>query len=55
LHVVEAAQGEEVVALVVIEGPLVAQPLPDRVRVRVDLEVVRVVIDVGLQNAVTLT
>ena len=55
LHVRKAAQGVEVVAVVVIEGSLVAQPLPDRIRVRIDLEVVRVVVDVGAQNAVTLT
>ena len=47
LDVVEAAQRVEVVALVVVERLLVAEPLPDRVRVRVDLEVVRVVVDVG--------
>src|SRR5262245_8950174 len=47
LDVVEAAQREEVVALVVIEGLLVAEPLPDRIRVGVDLEVVRVVVEIG--------
>ncbi len=48
LDVVEPAQGVEVVALVVVERPLVPEPPPDRVRVGVDLEVVRVVVDVGL-------
>ena len=38
--VVEPAQRVEVVALVVVEGTLLAQPLPDRVGVGVDLEVV---------------
>jgi hypothetical protein len=55
LDVLEAAQGEEVVAVVVIERPLIAQSLPDRVRVGVDVEVVRVVVDVRGQNAITLT
>ena len=41
----EAAQRVEVVLLVVVERRLVAQLLPDRVRIRVDLEVVRVVVD----------
>ncbi len=48
LDVFEPAQGVEVVALVVVERPLVAQPLPHRVRIRVDLEVVGVVVDVGV-------
>jgi hypothetical protein len=55
LDVLEAAQGEEVVAVVVIERPLVAQSLPDRVRIRIDVEVVRVVVGVRGQNAITLT
>jgi hypothetical protein len=55
LDVLEPAQGEEVVLLVVIEGALVPQPLPDRIRVRIDVEVVRVVVEVGGQNAITLT
>src|SRR5262249_484131 len=48
--VVEAAEREEVVALVVIERLFVAQPFPDRVRVGVDLEVVRVVVDGGVRH-----
>ena len=44
LDVVEAAHREEVVLLVVVERCLVAQPPPDRIRIRVDLEVVRVVV-----------
>jgi len=55
LDVFEAAQGEEVVLLVVVERPFLAQAFPDRVRVRIDVEVVRVVVDVAAQNAVTLT
>ena len=47
LDVVEAAQRVEVVLLVVVERRLVAQPLPDRVRIGVDLEVVRVVVEVA--------
>src|SRR3954453_11070737 len=44
--VVEAAHCEEVVLLVVVERRLVAQPLPDRIRIRVDVEVVRVVVQI---------
>ena len=47
LDVVEAAQREEVVALVVVERPLVPEPLEHRVRVGVDLEVERVVVQVA--------
>ena len=46
LHVLEAAQGVEVVRLVVIEGRLLAQPAEHRVRVGVDADVVRVEVDV---------
>ena len=45
LDVVEAAQRVEVVALVVVERRFVAQPPPHRVRVGVDVEVVRVVVE----------
>ncbi len=48
LDVLEAAQREEVVLLVVVERRFVPQPLPDRMRIGVDLEVVRVVVDVAL-------
>src|SRR5258708_25044983 len=48
LDVLEATQGEEVVALVVVEGPLITKSFPDWVRIAVDLEVVRVVVDVGI-------
>ena len=44
--VVVAAEGEEVVLLVVVEGRLVAHPLPDRVRIGVDVEVIGVVVDI---------
>ena len=50
-HVVVAAQGPEVELLVVIDGRLVAQALPDRVRIGVDLVVVGVVVDVGDRHA----
>ena len=46
-HVVGPADREEVVLLVVIERRLLAQAAEDRIGIRVDLEVVRVVIDVG--------
>ena len=46
LDVVEPAQRDESVALVGVERPLVAKPLPDRVRIGVDLEVVGVVVHV---------
>ncbi len=45
LHVVEAAQREEVVAFVVVKRLLFAQPPPDRVRVGIDVEVVRIVVN----------
>ena len=48
LDVVEAAERIEVVLLVVVERALVAQSPPDRIGVRVDLEVVRVVVEVGV-------
>ena len=44
LHVVVATERVELVLLVVVERRFVAQPLPDRVRVGVDLEVVGVVV-----------
>ena len=47
LHVVVAAHRVELVLLVVIERGLVAEPLPHRVRVGVDVEVVRVVVRRG--------
>ena len=47
LDVVEPAQGPEVVLLVVVERRLVPHPPPDRVRVLVDLDVERVVVDVA--------
>ena len=43
--IVEPAQRVEVVLLVVVERRLVTHPLPHRIRVGVDVEVVRVVID----------
>ena len=46
LHVLEAAEGVEVVRLVVIEGRLFAQPAEHRVRVGVDADVVGVEVDV---------
>ena len=45
LDVVEATQREERVLLVAVERCLVAHPLPDRVRVDVDLDVERVVVE----------
>ena len=45
LDVVEAAQRPEVVLLVAVERRLVPHPLPDRVRVLVDLDVERVVVE----------
>src|SRR4029079_18387873 len=48
LDVVEAAEGEEVVLLVVVEGRFVTEPTPDRIRVGIDLEVVGVVVDGAL-------
>ena len=50
VDVVETAHREEVVALVVVQRLLVAQPPPDRVGVGVDLEVVGVVVDVGFHR-----
>jgi hypothetical protein len=47
LHVVEPAEREEPVLVVAVEGVLVPQPAPHRVRVGIDLEVVRVVVDLG--------
>ena len=47
LDVLEAADGEEVVLLVVVERRLVAQPAEHRVRIGVDLDVVRVVVHVA--------
>ena len=44
--VVVAADRVEVVSLVVVERRLVPQPLEHRIRISVDVEVVRVVIDV---------
>ena len=46
-HVVVATQGPEVVLLVVVDGRLVSEALPDRVRIGVDHVVVGVVVDVG--------
>ena len=46
LHVVEAAHREEVVRLVVVERRFFAQPPEHRVRIRVDVDVVGVVVDV---------
>ena len=48
VDVVETAEGIEVIAFVVIERPLVAESLPHGVGIRVDFEVVRVVVDVGI-------
>ena len=48
VDVLPATQREELVLLVPIQRRLVAQPLPHRVRVRVDGEVVGVVVDPGL-------
>ena len=45
VDVVPAAQREELVLLVPVQRRLVAQPLPHRVRVGVDVEVVGVVVD----------
>ncbi len=50
VDVLEAAQRIEVVPLVVVDRLLVPQPSPYRVRVGVDLEVVRVVVDVGFRR-----
>src|SRR5207344_2822836 len=47
LDVLVAAEGVEAVLLVAVEGRLVAQPLPHRVRVLVDEDVVGVVLQVG--------
>ena len=46
-HVVVAAQRVEVVLLVVVDGRLVAEPTPHRIRVGVDRVVARVVVEVG--------
>ena len=55
LAVVEPAHRVEVVLLVVVERRLVTQAPPQRIRVRVDLEVVRVVVEVrGAHVAVHL-
>ena len=48
LDVVETAHCEEVVLLVVVERLLLAHPPPDRVGVDVDVEVVRVVVQVAV-------
>ena len=48
LDVVVAGQRVEVVLLVAVERCLVAHPPPERVRVVVDLDVERVVVDVAL-------
>ena len=47
LDVLVAAHREEVVLLVVVERCLFAQPAEHRVRIGVDLDVVRVVVDVA--------
>jgi len=47
LDIVEAAEGKEVIAFVVVERRLIAHALPQRIRVLVDLEVERVVVDLG--------
>jgi hypothetical protein len=46
LDVLEATERAEVVSLVVVKGRLVTHPPPNRIRVSVDLEVVRVVVQV---------
>ena len=46
LDIVEPADGVEVVGLVVVERRLLPQPAEDRVRIGVDFDVVRVVVDV---------
>src|SRR5262249_58651579 len=46
-HVLVATQGPEVVLVVAIERRLVPHPPPDRMRIGVDLEVVRVVVERG--------
>ena len=50
LHVVEPAQRVEVVLLVVIQRRLVAQALPHGVRIGIDVEVVRVVVQLALRQ-----
>ena len=45
--VVEATQREEAVLVVVVEGSLVTHPAPQRMRVVVDLDVERVVVEVA--------
>ena len=50
LDVVEPAEREEVVLLVVVERRLLAEPPPDGVRVLVDLDVERVVVEPGLRR-----
>ena len=47
LHVLVAADGEEVVLLVVIERRFLAQPAEHRIGVGVDRDVVRVVVDIA--------
>ena len=49
-HVLVAAHGIEVVRLVVVERCLLAQALEHRVRVGVDVDVVRVVVDAGVAH-----
>ena len=50
LDVDVARQRPHVVALVVVDGRVVAQPLERRVRVGIDLDVVRVVVDVAVAD-----
>src|SRR6516225_6828355 len=45
--VLVAAQRVEVVLVVVVQPRFVAQPLPDRVRIVVDVEIERVVVNLG--------
>src|SRR5271166_3481632 len=42
-----AAQRVEVVFVIVVQGGFVAQPLPDRVRIVVDVEIERIVVNLG--------
>ena len=46
-HIIEPAQGEEVVPLVVVERYLLAQPAKHRIRVGVEVHVVGVVIQLS--------
>ena len=51
LDIVEPTQRVEVVLVVVVERGLFPQPPPDRIGIVVDLEVVRVVVQISCQRS----